>query len=102
MVLRDLRAECTAENGSTPVRRPANTQLLWCKRSDDAVEARIASQRVPEGIQTQMAVSNMTPRQLHSVIQSFDCAVFLARPGIDDGEVLNEERGINGTLADRG
>src|SRR6266481_210947 len=87
------------ENGSKPTR--ANAHLLRHKRSDDVVEARIASQRVPERIETQITVGNVAPWQLDCLTQSFNCAIILACPRINDSEVLNEHRAVDGAFRSR-
>src|SRR5262249_12395843 len=42
----------------------------------------------------------MAPWQLHCLSQSFNCGVLVARPRINDGEVLNQPRTIDGVFAD--
>src|SRR6266581_2148927 len=68
--------------------------------SDDCFKARVAPQWVPERIETQIAVSNVAPWQLHCLSQSFNCAILLASPRINDREVLNQPRAIDGVFAD--
>ena len=48
-----------------------------------------------------MAVSNMAPWQLHCLSQSLNCAILVARPSINDSEVLSEHRAIDGAFAGR-
>src|ERR1043166_4217261 len=74
--------------------------LLRCERSDNRFKARVAPQRIPEGMEAQIAVSNMAPWQLHYLSQSFNCAILVARPRINDREILNHPRAIDGVFAD--
>src|SRR5437667_1604434 len=74
--------------------------LLRCERSHNRLEARVAPQRIPERMEAQIAVSNMAPRQLHYLSQSFNCAILVARPRINDREILNHPRAIDGVFAD--
>ena len=75
-------------------------RLSWCEGSDDCFEARLAPQRVPEGIEAQIAVSNVAPWQLHCLRQSFNGVIRVARPCINDREILNHPRAIDGVFAD--
>jgi hypothetical protein len=68
----------------------APSRLLRRKRSDDRIKARIASQRIPKRIKTQMAVAQTSYWQIHSFIQLFDCAILVARPCINDGQILDQ------------
>src|SRR6266487_2037196 len=83
------------------IQNAAACRLLWRKRSDDFLKARVAPQRIPERIETQMAVSNMAPWQLHCLSQSFNCAILIARPSINNSQVLNQHRAIDGAFPDR-
>src|SRR5204863_7689643 len=67
----------------------------------DRVKPRVAPQRRPERIETQIAVSNMAPWQLRCLSQSFNCSILIARRRINDREVLNQPRAANGVFADR-
>src|SRR5437870_5027697 len=42
----------------------------------------------------------MAPWQLHYLSQSFNCAILVARPRINDSEILNHPRAIDGVSAD--
>src|ERR1700692_2692142 len=69
--------------------------------SDDCFKARVAPQWVPERIETQMAISHMVPWQLDCLSQPFNCAILVARPRINDSQVLNHHRAIDGAFARR-
>src|SRR6266481_6245504 len=75
--------------------------LFRRKGSDDCFKARIASQRIPERIETQMAISNMAPRLPRCFAQPFDCVILIARPGINDGQVLDQHQALERIFADR-
>src|SRR6266540_6191541 len=75
--------------------------LFRCERSDYRFKARIAPQRIPERIETQMAVSNVAPWQLHCLIQAFNRAILVACPSINDSEVLNQHRALDGAFVGR-
>src|SRR4029077_10955174 len=45
-------------------------------------------------------VAQMAGRQLHCFRQSFNCAVLLTRPRINDGQILRQHRTLDGALAD--
>src|SRR4029077_13557683 len=74
--------------------------LFRCERSDNRFEARVTPQRIPERIEAQIAVTNMAPWQLHYLSQSFNCAILVARPRINDREILNHPRAIDRVFAD--
>jgi len=63
--------------------------LLWRERSDDCLEARVATQGVPQRVETQIPVSHMAPWQFGCFRQSFNCPVLVARPRINDSQVLD-------------
>jgi hypothetical protein len=65
------------------------SRLLWRKRSDDCFKARIAPQRIPKRIETRIAVADNATGQLRCYRQSFDCAILVARPRINDSQVLD-------------
>ena len=68
----------------------SSAELLFRReRSDNRFKSRVASQWVPERIETQIAVSNMAPWPLHYLGQPLNCAILLASPRINDREVLN-------------
>src|ERR1700746_831033 len=50
-------------------------------------------------METQIAVTNMAPWQIHCLSQSFDGVIFVARPRIDDREILNHPGAIDGVFA---
>src|SRR6266487_2641915 len=83
------------------IQNAAACRLLWRKRSDDFLKARIAPQRVPERRGLRKGVGNMEPWQLHCLSQSLNCAILVARPSINDSEVLSEHRAIDGAFAGR-
>src|SRR6185437_7869640 len=74
--------------------------LFRCERSDNRFKSRVTPQWVPQRIETQIAVSNMAPWQLHYLSQSFNCAILVARPRINDREILNHPRAIDRVFAD--
>src|SRR4029453_410042 len=74
--------------------------LLRGNRSDNCLKARVAAQRVPELIEAQLAISNLASRQLRCFSQSLDGAILLARPRINDGQVLDQHRPLDGAFAD--
>src|SRR6516225_6217265 len=77
------------------------TQNLFRREgSNDCFKARVAPQRVPEGIETQIAVSNMASWQLHGLSQSFNGVILVARPCINGREILNHSRAIDCVFAD--
>jgi hypothetical protein len=49
----------------------------------------IAPQRIPQRVKTQIAVSHMAPWQFGCFRQAFNCAVLVARPRINDRQVLD-------------
>ena len=63
----------------------AAARLFRRKRSDDCFKARVAPKRVPQRVKTQIAVSHMAPWQFCRFRQSFNCAVLVARPRINEG-----------------
>src|SRR4029077_7879539 len=63
--------------------------LLWRERSDDCLEARVAPQRVPQRVKTQVTVGHMAPWQFGCFRQSFNCAVLVASPRINDSQILD-------------
>src|SRR5438067_9465326 len=70
--------------------------VLWGKRGDDFLEARIAAERVPEGVQFQGAVAQHE-RCLGSTQSSFQLLqgkLLLARPRCRDREILKDETAV--------
>src|SRR5437762_7223809 len=90
----------TAPAAARLIQNPAACCLLRRKRSDDLIKARVSSQRVPNRIETQIAVAQTAPRQLRCLGQSFDCAIVVARPCINDCQVLHQERALGGAFSD--
>src|SRR5438874_2618664 len=62
---------------------------LGRERSDDCLEARIAPQRIPQRMKTQIAVSHMASWEFGRLRQSLNCPVLVARPRINDSQVLD-------------
>src|SRR5882724_1870861 len=74
--------------------------IFWRERSDDCFKTRVAAQRIPKGMETQMSVAQMAARQLRYLGQSFNCAILVARPRINDSQVLGQHRTLDGAFAD--
>ena len=80
---------------------PRSARILSRREgSNDCFETRVAPQRIPERIEAQIAVTNMAPWQLHYFSQSFNCTILVACPRINDREILNHPRAIDGVFAD--
>src|SRR6266705_2647625 len=60
--------------------------LFWCERIDDRLKAWIASQRIPKGMKTQIAVADMAARQGRCLSQSLNGAIFLTSPCVNHCE----------------
>src|SRR6266571_916815 len=75
-------------------------RLLWGKRSDDLLEARIAVELIPPRQQFQSAVTEEAG-QLHSLCQMFQGKVLLTNPCGDDGRILDHVRSVEGILLHR-
>jgi len=73
-------------------------RLLWRKRSDNCSKARIAAHRVPKRIEAQMAIAQIV-RQFSRLSQSLDCAVLVARPRINHGQILDQQWALDGAFA---
>src|SRR5207249_2098869 len=50
-------------------------------------------------METQMSVAQMAARQLRYLGQSFNCAILVARPRINDSQVLGQHRILDGAFA---
>src|SRR5204863_8256164 len=59
------------------------------ERSNDCLEARIAPQRIPQRVKAQIAVSHMASWEFGRLGQSLNCAVRVARPRVNDSQVLD-------------
>jgi hypothetical protein len=87
---RDYERCCNRKSGGTPPHQKHLCEILLRRqRSYDRFKSRIAPQRIPKRIETQMAISNMAPWQLGCFGQSFNCAVLFPCPCINDGQVLD-------------
>src|ERR1041384_7016349 len=75
-------------------------RLSWCEGSDDCFEARLAPQRVPEGIEAQIAVSNVAPGEIHCLLQTVNGVICVSLACINDREILNHPRASDGVFAD--
>jgi hypothetical protein len=84
MNLRQRKLFALPKSGNTAaIVKHWGEMLLWRKRSDDGFKARVAPQRVPKGVETQMTIAQIV-KQLCCLSQLFDCAILFACPRIDD------------------
>ena len=61
---------------------------------DDLIGAAIAAERLPQGMQTQVSVTQKT-RETAGDLQLIERQSLLARPSINDSQILNRERAVD-------
>src|SRR6266446_3202798 len=61
---------------------------------DDLFEAAVAAERLPQGMQSQVSVTQKT-RETAGDLQLIEREFLLARPRINDGQILNRERAVD-------
>src|SRR5437764_11781198 len=71
--------------------------LLRRQRSDDLSEPRIVPYRIPNGVESQLAVVHV-PRYSSGDGEPFDRGVLVIGPSINCGEIFDQNRAINGLL----
>src|SRR5882757_8684934 len=74
--------------------------LLRRERSDDCFKPRITTQRIPKRVKTQMAVAQNAPREIRRLCHSLNCAILIAHPRVDHGQVLDQHRTFDGAFTD--
>src|SRR5437016_12820969 len=79
------------------------TASLWRKRSDDFFEARIATERVPEGHELEYSVAGdgACAGQANGRAQLLQREILFARPGRDHREISGDYFAIKGILLAR-
>src|SRR4051794_3761719 len=72
--------------------------LFRCERRDDFVEASVAAERIPHGIQSELTVSQM-PGNGSTPLKFFEREIFVAAPSIDSGKVSPQDGSIDRIFA---
>src|SRR5581483_4440061 len=65
---------------------------------NDCLKAGVTPQRIPNGMQPDIAITNMTAWQLGRLSQSLNGSVFFTGPSVYHRKVLYQHRTLDGTL----
>src|SRR5437764_533956 len=85
---REAHRRASANSDRAEQRTPGSANLLGRKRAHDFLEARIATQRIPPWVKTQLTVAEIAG-QLYGDLQLLQGQVLLASHRVNDREILN-------------